>query len=342
MTELVKYAGQRALTDLESFLGSHITDGEDILIKGAKDVYVLYTVDSLDSLVAAAILQRMHWKHAKSLATAGVTTPDAHFNLHIESIVNASIPEDAPFVVWLGMQPTPAVFKTGRPGLFQFGDPKIPKGVKNITVTANPQSYPANRPFTEEVEAIWQECYGGDQPAPAYGLIIDLFSKLAEQLNYSASNPMICYPNLAAYLIDVQTAVNQFDMRHTMDLRSPKEQSAAVVKAFALGVAALKTLKQAGGMIDMTDADKAYRMVLSNVRAQLARNGHRAESAQRGPVLHAWFTHISEFYWVARRQVQHSHKFYVNVTKCRTGDFIYTNVPSGHTVNISQQTIRSS
>lgn len=319
---------------LDSIFGPMGLDRGAPAFSGVDNFYVLYTLDSLDSIVAAATIQQLVWYHRREVQLRGPKSGAHLVNIVVESINNASIPRDAKNVLWLGMEPTHTVFKGDKP--------KMPKEVNNIKVTAAPSSFS----YTGELARIFRERFDDHAedgyPLLAYGLVIDALIQIDQATRYAEINDILLTPECVDRLCAIQARVNQFDMKHTYKSKSSRDAMRPIVSAFTLGVYSLQVLDQASGFIALDDPDRAYDRVLASVRKQLAKNGHLASSARKGSSVKAWFTHISEFYWVARRQIQHSHHYYVNVTKCRTGDLIYTNVPVIHSVKLSQEVIRSS
>lgn len=290
----------------------------------AKKVYVLYTPDSLDALVTASMIRRLKWLYESQRHDNPHDGKDS-YEIIVESINDASIPVTTENVIWLGMTPTHAVFNHHKP--------KIPKTVNNICIAEGIRVYDGSSHLSRRVDSALQRQAVVEETVGEYGMILASISKLDELMTLSAFLPEIATSDFIDWMIAEQQVIKFFNQ--------PLTSLDVVYQGFIKGVEAMRILEQAGGLINIDDPKAAYKQVLGTVRAQLKKSGHQAKSKRKDLTIVSWFSHISEFYWVARRQVSASYKYYMNITMCRTGAMTYTNIHPDFSVTVNSEIIRS-
>lgn len=302
-----------------------------------RQVFVVYTTDSVQSIHAADVISRFSklYKQDSSLV---------EYDFTIVPITQAILrPEKNAIFLWLGLSPDNSVSPHISPRAF--------KKIQHVQLTENSDG--VNRYVSKfpNISKIFTE-YNGDIGMGAhlhegsrnnmhvlqYGMVLEVLTLLAGQFNFIEHFPTMESEKFWNWAINRQQVASRFEM--SMGGQDPEGRE-QIVKSFATTIEALKNLGQAGGLVDMANPSEAYDKIVKMVRNQINVTGHIASRAHKGSIIHAFFTQIPDYYWVARRLIKMSHKYFVNTTLCQSGVLMTSNVPSEFGVQIGQSLIRS-
>lgn len=308
------------------------------LLPTSHKVYVIYTSDSVQSLHAADMMQKLaNWyKHSASHGR--------HYDFEVVSVNNAIIRDtEAPIFVWLGLKPEQEI-------CVNLSKKKFAKA-KHVILTEQSCHIDDFGEFGVNLRKYFEDHNGegnfglirdkqsrNSMGMVQYGMLLEAVGTMLFRFSMGECLEFLKSDASIIRLVEMQQVASRFEMHH---VGKNEEALAQVHRSFEATILVMRNLGLAAGMIDITDIAAAYKRVVDNVRAQMNTTGQVNTRRHKDTVINAYFTQIVDFYWVARRLIRMCHGYYVNISLCQMGLMMTSNVPEQFGIDVSTGLFRS-